>query len=514
VTAVEDSSVVEASPGIGRRSFFSRAASLAGGAGAVLVFGSRLPAAAADAGPEQPPFAAANGDALDPDVVRIMSGTFLAHAMGTPDAEETADALEGYLRGYAEIVGGRLDEAVARFDELAVAYPTFRHVRHGQGLARLQRWRAGGDGRDLEQAADDLEAAVAAGVRNGVARGFEELFDALRSLGQVERARRSYDALATTGDQAFWVTACFGELLVELDDESGLDLLEHAHAGRPQGNVRALEAAGRYLVRHNRGDEWVARRSDPAVLGEREDIPFFGILDGVVHERAGRTAEASKAYARAADFSQFVPIDPAILGGKVELARRAGVRFVGDESPGYRAAFTYSDCLSSVVGALGRLVSNEAGAETAGGQRAVAYTVRTRALKGNAGASCLSVDNSGSSRDEKYCHVMTQSSQFAAGGTTSAPTGPTTQAYYVFTGAAPDPVSGLCPAGTKSGTNCDGSCSVSDFDTAWGSAPRAFYHPSSEVCASIDPNASPCMAYPVKACANSAPNNCFYRSTT
>ena len=99
---------------------------------------------------------------------------------------------------------------------------------------------------------------------------------------------------------------------------------------------------------------------------------------------------------------------------------------------------------------------------------------------------------------------MNQSNQFVIGTTYTQES--FDQASATYLGEIPDPVSGNCVRGTQSGSDCTGSCSQSEIETAFLTGARFFY--STGGSCGPQPGVA-CVDSVWKTCGDGGSDHCF-----
>lgn len=294
------------------------------------------------------------------------------------------------------------------------------------------------------------------------------------------------EASARLGDRQTLDTLYQEALLVEptfvvyLDYAGGLSILGDPRAEeyfkvaldmttQQKMAMAAIEPYGEWLLDHERYEDVLNLRA----TGEYEaGIEYLHFLKGYALERLGRTDEARAEYAK---YRGFNIVSPAPARFKIEgspAQQKAQLQFE-ESPPEHNRSSKASIFPSQAFKGLSFLIYKEAGAESAGGKRAVAWVVRNRVLRGSVfplggGLACPSVDTSGATFPDQYKSVMCQGNGAQFNGVCDAwcadPETGTCEdrqetlaiAKDVYYGYAPDPVGKHCPGGFQTpGDLCD-----------------------------------------------------------
>ncbi len=429
-----------------RRAFLKGTVSAAGGLAGALVFGPGLLKGDAAMG-AQSSLDGLGGVALAPGVAQFIGDTYFVHKSEFPDPNEGVAVLKLYQSGIQYLRDGRLDEAVMTMEKAVGGAKDSRHAYAGLGRASLERFRALGEKADLNRALDSLVAATRMAVANGRVRHTELLRQAIIESADYATADSVFGEILKAPVKQYLSHLDYALVLSSAGRSTEADTqFRAAHSNRPTGNMNAAVAYAEWLLDQARPADVLSLLS-PRGLSEGEDIPWVSFLRGYAYEVLGQPDNAPPEYAKYADVSRSLPVP--VKYRRAGSSAQSGLIF---EDEVVRASVT----CNSVITDLAKLVWGEARGESLGDQRAVAWTVRTRVIKGSV-PCCLVVSNGASNFNQKYCDVIYQPNQFNVGNTYDPDQGNTALAVYY--GTFPDPVANWCPAGTKSGTACGGSCS-------------------------------------------------------
>jgi hypothetical protein len=296
--------------------------------------------------------------------------------------------------------------------------------------------------------------------------------------------------------------------LSSLDYAQGLSLLgdpkaerwyRRAMAMEPEGVADAVAYYAEWLLDHGRDAEVIM------LVNDNIRIEYVHFLKGVALERLGRREEASQEYDRYRKLSVIFPA-PAryrIDGSETQV----GLVFEGDPRP-----------LSSEIQAiekLSRVISGEARGESAGGQRAVGWTVRTRVFRAYyVSPSCGGYPGGvwgalppNAPLADKYIAICDAPFQFAQYNPTPSTI---TRAWEVWLGDVPDPITCRCKRGFIVGSCCHGICTNRTTEGAFPDGPAWIHSDRYGPCPNFHPSSS-CSRYKMKRCKNGWPDNCFYK---
>lgn len=434
-------------------------------------------------------------NALAPEVVDLIGPTYLAHAAEFPDAEEPAAVLRAYLEQDELTRAGRHDEAVSFAREIARSFPAFRHAQAGLGRALWERYQPMRRHDDLVQSMGAYARAHGIGLRNGRVRYTDVLALGLARLGDPASLRAVFEpVLALFPDDALLMQQ-YASALARLDAPDAEPWLKKALALRPpEGAIEPVLDYGRYLIGRDRFREALQVLQQPP----EEEFPVVSFYCGAAAERSGQLGLAGAEYRRAAAFTHSFPVPEEY---RTALASQSGIRFQGDLSAAH-------DCTGKHE--LARVIQCESGGESAGGQRAVGWTVRNRVFHSNSGGCTFA--NSGSTTCAKYNTVVNAPNQFCE---TTATSTSETRAEQVFhaSRADPYPPGGWCPAGSVSGSDkCTASCTQEALTQGnHASGEKAFYSTTGACAANHPWIPAGCTSGPAKTCGNGGSDHCFYR---
>ncbi|MBI2724002.1 MAG: hypothetical protein HYX50_02970 [Chloroflexi bacterium] len=426
---------------------------------------------------------------LDPEAASLVKGTFLEHMVFQAAPDELPSTIRYVLGGAQRRDDGELIGAEKSMRLAVDSNPGSRIAHAGLGTVLLERYAVTGSQSLVDEGVTELTQADRLGAKAGqvffpytIGRAAAEMSDRSRFdlyFNEIDAQFPSYQTLLGKG---------VGLRL--LGDPGAERVLALAHAARSYGETDAASELGIYLIGKGRFDEALGVLSPPSLRPD-EPTPFVHLVRGVAYESRGDLNEASAEYAEYVPMARVFPV-PQELRIKDSVAQRPLFPLAG--------ASHHSE--SDVLVLLAKIVEGESASESPGGKRAVAWTVRTRVFKG-AVACCLTpISNSGSTREDKYWNVMNQSGQFNPAPGYSPDSA--NAAFQVYGGAVPDPLTGGCIAGSRSGTPCDGTCSGTNKDGAFVNGPRSFYSTTGPCGSQFS-----CMRQGGKTCGNGGSDHCF-----
>lgn len=439
----------------------------------------------------------------------------LSHAAALPDPSESLET----VRAYAELSGD--PSAVPTLKNLTTEHPNSRHAHVALATSLLAAYRSTSDSQTGHSA---LEAALRAAeltdksqdVRHvGLVR---QIASAIQSEQEAAQRLRTLFATRQVGYEGHLE---FARLLVEVDNNQAESEFRLAMQDRPEGNLGAPVAFAEWLLRLERWDEAIDVTSLP---GETSFYP--GLLRGYALEKAGRFTEAKAEYDRYKPMSLSfpAPLEWQIPGSSLQR----GIQF----EPGDVSAQATLSCQGQVN--LSWAVACESQTEPIGAQRQIAYTARTRVIRGSrtvGGNLCLGpIDNAGSTLCQKYTNVVCQAGEYAVqcvadpdpnvglyvaacevGNPNERDGASDDVAYAVYHGLVPDPYTAKCPGAPFTGDACATAayCATGNTTNSDMYTPHSFRASNSALC----PSPYTCFASVGQTCAvgTSFPNNCFFR---
>jgi len=433
-------------------------------------------------------------------VREFIADNYLSHAAEYPDPNEPVEVLRLYLEGMQMLRDGKVNEAVTLFKSAVADFPDCRHAHAGLGWALRQKYQDSQAEGDLRAAVQQFILADEIGMRYGRVHYTHPVAIGLGLLQDSVVLDSFFQKALMQGNEPYLASLHYAQGLSLLGDDRAEAWYQQAMAIEPQGVADAVAYYAEWLLDHRREAEVVALVRDDI------RVEYTHFLKGVALELLGQQGEARREYARYREMSADFPA-PAryrIEGSEAQ----AGLVFEGDILP----LSTESQAREK----LSRVISGEARGESAGGQAAVGWTVRTRVFRayyvptscGGYPTGVWGAEPPDASLPDKYVAICTASGQFSD----YDPTPSTNQsAWNVWHGLIPDPVTGACWRGyIISGDACEGLCSASSTDGAFTHGPAWFYGDGAGTPPDYHPSSS-CSQYKEETCPNGGSDNWFYK---
>lgn len=434
--------------------------------------------------------------ALAPEVLELVQGSYLAHPVEVPDPNENVEALRIYLQYNGA------PNALPVFRKAVSEYPGSRHLHFGLARALWEEYEATQQVELSLESLDHVLRAVDLGLRYQNRPLYLWLVnEAGIASGRVQQIKGFYRELLRKHPDNYEAALYHALFLAKAGDMSADDLFRKAISLRTSGNIDAVAYLAERLL--DRG-QWAEALSALTVPGESN--LYLAFLRGVALEHLGQRDEAAMQYQQYREFNQVFPAPSRYrIKGSQEQ-----VDLLFDDETSVSITANGEDDLSWVIAC-------EAGGESGGGMRAVGWSVRQRAVRGNDG--CVATHRSGTTLSEWYSSVICYPAQYAgvqcsSGHVVSCSNSnsrtPTSDdvAYKVYYGLVPDPQLNYCPDGLDPiGTNaCTTSCRSSNT-TSWDSySAHSFY--GNSVCGFT----YSCYEKVGFTCSDGYPDNCFYRT--
>lgn len=459
----------------------------------------------------------ADPSGISPEVLSFISGTYLAHTEEFPDPKETVPVLEAYLKGNQFLADGKIAPAIALFEKTIARYPDARHAHTGLARAQLYNFRRTKDIAHLSESVQEFSRAAEIGLKFGKVRYTEILAKEWAALGDASAMDLFFERALTIGDRPSTVHLDYARGLRFLGDNRAEQHLKSAVELSPEGNANAIVSYAEFLLDNQREDEAIA------LIGPNPRPKYLRFLRGVGLERLGKGNEALSEYKEYHDMSQDFPAPLRFRIANSLLQQQIAFALYEETNVAMTALLDDDTNLPDdpnvpdrkVRRRLSWLLTCEAHDESLGGMRAVAWTVRTRVFRGNAGPlDCrIAIDNNGASVPDKYWSVMNQSDQFTLDCDKSRTSQTNETAYDVYFGYVPDTVTGYCGCGGQrvGGTLCSDTAACDFFDTSCINGaplhgPILFW---SNSCPTTKPYS--CATQAGFTCANGGNENCFFK---
>lgn len=431
---------------------------------------------------------------------KFISETYFSHAYSRPDPDEPLEVLQEHVKGQDLLGNGKIDDAVALFENLVKKFPDARHANEGLAIALKERYNKQGNLKDLEDSTGAFIKAIKKGIQhNTLPLHAMQVGVDLGKLGETEKLDSIFQQL----DKKFPDNG-----LVALDYARGLAAANVPRAGdwfkkaiALNNNDSSIEY-GEWLLdrqRYSEALDILAPEMDPY-----ESNRYLHFLRGYALERLGQNDKAQTEYNIVIKLTAKMPT--------VELMDPLKTKYRIDGSE-LQKGFVFEDSVQPTADCTGmanfkKMIMCEAGGETTiGAKRAVGWVVRNRVFNGS--LDCVYVNNSGSTLCDKYNSVVTQSSQFNYTCGTTPSSSAIQAAVDVWEGWAPEPSMGKCPSGSSyTGTACDGRCAYSTVNGGYRYGDMQFWSTNS-TCPYSHPYGS-CTETDSKLCGDGGWDNCFY----
>lgn len=431
---------------------------------------------------------------------KFIAETYFSHGYNHPDPDEPLEVLQAHVNGQDLIGAGKIDDAVALFENLVKKFPDARHVNEGLAAALKERFNKQGNLKDLKDSTDAYIKAIKKGIQlNTLPLHAMQVGVDLGKLGEIEKLNSMFQQLDKQFPNNGLIALDYARGLAEANDPKAEEWFKKAIALK--NDDAPIEYAEWLLDRqeYSKATDILAPELDPY-----ERNRYLHFLRGYALERLGKNDKARAEYDIARKFYAETP--------ELELREpiKSKYRIAGSE---LQKGFVFTDLVQptapSCTGMTNfrKMIMCEAEGESIGGKRAVGWVARNRVFNGS--RNCLYVNNSGSTTCKRYNSVVTQSGQFnyTCGKT---PNSSVIQAANdVWDGWAPESSTGWCPSGSDySGTICTGTCYTSSDQGGLAVGDMAFYSTSGS-CASQHPSIW-CTASDGKLCGNGGSDHCFY----
>jgi len=397
---------------------------------------------------------------FQPGVAEFIQGNYLGHASELPDANESLEVLKEYMR----LKGSPME--LEGFQSLSKTFPESRHARVGLAMAYYNEFKATGDKKFAELALQEELAAANIGLKNDKVLYVSLIKQMALDAGQPEAAEKWMKHVLSKNPDDYETLVNYSQLLKATKHADKAEKhLQHAINVRPAGNIDAHVEYAELLLDAGRYEEALL---NTILIGE--SAYYLDFLHGYALEKLGRGEEAKEFYARAEDYSANFPFPERFM--IQDSALQTNLSFEGMAS---------IEVANPATTNLSWVTTCEAGGETIGAMRQVAWSVRQRVNRGSTyvnGSTCLYTTNSGATMNDKYANVICQSSQYSGVKCDSAKnvysctnanartSTSNTVAYDVYNGLVPDPYTLYCPTGTPTSTSkCTAACSGATSNT-------------------------------------------------
>jgi len=358
------------------------------------------------------------------------------------------------------------------FEELVESFPESRHAHKGLATAYYNQYLKDNDLSHVSLALDEAIRASKIGFSYGRVLYIPWIKKMALEADRTDDAGDWFEEILKVEPDNYSVNYHYAKLLQEIKKERAETYFLKAIEVRPIGNFDANVGYVELLLDNGRYQEVL----DNSIL-EGERAFYMDFLHGYALEKLGQGEEAVDYYEKYEEMSETFPVPD---------------KYKITDSP-YQKNITFEqDFVSPQVASaqvnLSWATACEAGAESIGGMRMVAWSIRQRVNRGTI-PSCLNVDNSGSTLDEKYSHVICQSGpqyegvHCSSGNVTycnnaNTRTATTDQvANDVYNGVVPDPYTGYCPDGSDyKGDRCGvtGTCTSPNRTSYTNRTPHSF----------------------------------------
>jgi hypothetical protein len=440
--------------------------------------------------------------ALRPEVIDLALN---AMPHDPPDPNESLEAVQLFVESRTAPNPKALLEAGAK------RYPDSRHIRARLAQLLWNEYLVTKHPTAASRALDEAAAASRLSAKNGRIEYLWLVSEAGLAAGRQSEVAAVFDDMLAVKPLDYQTHLEYARYLWRVEAPADAELhFQTAINNRPSGNIDAVIAYAERLIDAERYQDAVALLTIP---GER--MLYGDFLRGVALERTGKTAEALTAYEKYREMSQVFPAPDRY---KTESSLQDGI--------GFASSLSVQAASLSLQGQidLSWAVACEAGSETAGGMKAMAYATRQRAVKGNDG--CVDTGQQGSTLSERYSSVVCykNSTIYPAyeGVVCSSSSGPVTScrlpnqntrtatsdqvAYDVWYGWVPEPAYNWCPGDPAyDGTNaCGGTCRYSSTDGVNNITPHSWF--GNSICG----HTYSCFQSLGFLCGNGDPDNCFY----
>ena len=427
---------------------------------------------------------------FQPGVEEFIKGTYFQHKTELPDPNESVEVLKSYmnlLNSPNELSG---------FEKLVESFPDSRHAHKGLATAYYNQYLKSNDLSYASLALDEEIKASKIGFSYGKVLYIPWVKQMALDANRPEAAINWFEEILKEEPDHYLVIYHYADLLQKIKDDGAEKYFLKAIEVRPTGNIDANVGYVEFLLDNNRYQEAL---NSSILVGE--NAFYLDFLHGYALEKLGRGEEAIKYYQKFEEMSKTFPAPD-----KYKITDSL-----------YQKNITFqSDIVSPQVASaqinLSWVTACEAGGESVGGLRQVAWSVRQRVNRGTI-PSCLNVDNSGSNLNEKYSSVICQTAQYegvncSSGDVTSCTNSNTRTstsdqvANDVYYGVVPDPFTGYCPNGDIKGTDtCTAFCTNSNSTSWYSRTPHSF------LAYSHTPD--PCMKYAGAICGDGGSDNYF-----
>lgn len=425
----------------------------------------------------------------------FIAKTYFSHNYYVPDNDETLELLQGHVRGQNLLTEGKFDDAVALFETLIEQFPDARHANEGLAIALKERFNNEGNQQDLYKSTEYFIKAINKAIQVHVLPVISmQVGSDLAKLGETETLNRVFQELEEEFPD---------DPIIALEYAQGLAIAKDSQAEKwfekavKLGNSAAPIEYGEWLL--DQGKYSAALNILDPKLDPYENQRYFRFLRGYALERLGQKNEAQAEYNIVR--KQITNLSTIQFNNKykiVDSEEQKGLNFGDNIQP---------EISCTGMTNLRKMVQCEAGGESKGGKRAVAWVARNRVFNGS--RDCVTVDNSGSDNCSKYNSVVTQSGQFVINCGTTPSQESIDAAEDVWAGLAPEPNMQQCKGGgSYSGTACEGTCKNSSYQGGYANGDMMFYS-TTKSCSSTHPSAS-CTSGHGKVCGNGGSDHCFY----
>lgn len=458
------------------------------------------------------------------EVLAFIDGTWLSHAAGLPDPNETVDTLRVYLDAM-EIVQSSIKErmleerpetpdagggeqelyrAALKLEEAQHTSPDSRNLAEGVGRIYMELFARTGNSSYLPPAEDAFLTAESLGMRHAVGGGphytaeLAEIFTTLEDRGGLDRY---FEDVLAHYPLTYLANLDYAKALAVTNDGRAEFFYSKAIAVRPQGNFNSVVFYAEYLM--DRGEDQKALKLLQSALTPEEDHAYYPhFLKGVAAERLGDVDTAAAEYKLFLRFNdipkmsideggQNVPFQqeelfrPAVKYRIAGSVLQKGIRFEDLEAqtldhvgiPSTVCPSLTWECKARYYAV--KTLNGEARDLPEGSYRAVAWSFRARAFWLSAWRECPwrcycdgphadGVRYTSGNLDSlyrRYYYVIDQRYQYAGLISGNYNDWVARQAWTdVFYAFVPDPTTGACLAGYRNGSGCDGQCTQ---NTIW-----------------------------------------------
>lgn len=469
----------------------------------------------------------------------FIADNFLGHAAEYPDPNEQVEPLRAYLESTELLHAGRIDEAIALLEDAVAKYPESRHAHAGLGYALYARYEKTQSKDDMQAFVGKLLDADQIGFTYGRVHYTTLVALGLGRLGDKERLDVYFEQAIKVAKREYLSTLDYARGLALIDDPNAEEWFKKAMSIEPTGIADSVAYYADWLLEHG------ANESVINLINEEVQLNYAHFLKGVALERTGELLKAEKEYEKYREMSIHFP---APVKYRIQDSKPQSVVLFEGDVPSTNNTEPDPDDVPGTDGEqvdakklVAKVVQQEAGNESIGARRAVAWAIRTRVFRAYSVSSACGGYNatnngrwnalpSDSKRAAKYkniCNAPGQFSQFAG-----EPSFSNQQiADQVWRGIAPDPIVVACiGGGSIIGGQCAGTCPVEKPKGAFptGAPYFQFVNPTSSPCCRCHRFAEQtCMTYQsgcqcscmqcggIKPCYNGNngvdSENCFYR---